>query len=159
MKTYQRLFGSGPRGALLSLVLLGLAWYLDARIGLPVVISSAGVRLFLCGLLSAAGLGIIAWSLHVLPPAARGRKLVTAGPFRYFRHPLYAAFLVYFNPAFALWMNNWIYLAWAALLYPLWSLNVRGEERLMREEFGEAYIRYCQNSGRFLPRFDRSLTR
>ena len=152
MKTYDRLFGAGPRGALLSIALLCLAWQLETRLDLPTLIESSDLRLSVIVLLVISGLGLIGWKLRALPPGERGRELVSSGPFRFIRHPLYAAFVVCLNPAFALVLNNWVYLVWAVLLYPAWSLNVIREEKLMLNEFGDAYAEYCRRSGRFLPR-------
>jgi protein-S-isoprenylcysteine O-methyltransferase Ste14 len=65
---------------------------------------------------------------------------------------LYAAFLLFICPAWAIFQDHWLYLAWAGLLHPLWHWNIRGEEKLMRDAFGEDYDRYCAVTGRFVPR-------
>ena len=81
------------------------------------------------GLLALATLFLLAWSVRSLPPADRGQRLVVEEAFRYFRHPLYAAFLTFFNFGLAVLLNSWLYVVWAVVLHPLWHLNVRGEER------------------------------
>ena len=35
MNTYDRIFGTGPRGLLISLALLAVAWHLESMAGLP----------------------------------------------------------------------------------------------------------------------------
>lgn len=158
MREWQRVFGAGPRGAAFSLALLWLARETAERIG-PAPIHGSPVlgnaAFALGGLLTAA---LVAWSLHSLPPAERGARLVTRGAFRWFRHPLYAAFLLFAAPALALKLDHWIYLAWAFALHPLWHVNVRYEERLMRARFGDAYDAYAAVTGRFFPRFRRGAT-
>ena len=153
MNRYQRLFGSGPTGALISVLLLVLAWQLEPVLAWPALFHSAEMALFAAALPALAGAGLLVWSLKSLPVSERGRGLVTSGVFRYLRHPFYAAFLSGFNIALALFMNNGIYLLWACLLHPVWHWHIRYEEGLMRKEFGDAYRRYCDNTGRFLPRF------
>ncbi|MDH3230938.1 MAG: isoprenylcysteine carboxylmethyltransferase family protein [Alphaproteobacteria bacterium] len=152
MTPYQRMFGSGPRGVLASTVSLGAALGLDAWLGLPAVHGSAAFGWAALTLGAAAAVAVMAWSLRSLPPAGRGRVLVTTGPFRFVRHPLYAAFLGPFDLGLTLFLDGWVCVAWAALQYPLWHLNVAAEEKLMRERFGEEYAAYCRRTPRFVPK-------
>ena len=94
MKSYDRLFGSGPRGALFSTVFFIIAWQLEGQLGLPDIIETATYRLACILLLGAAGIAVIGWSLLALPPGERGRQLVTDGPIHCFGPPLHAAFSV-----------------------------------------------------------------
>ena len=152
MNSYERIFGAGPRGSLISLALLALAWQLESLVGLPSITASYVVR-WLVFLLTVVGtVLVVVWSLKSLPPATRGKKLVTNGVYRYLRHPLYAAFLSCFNFGLALLLNNWIYIIWAVLLHGVWHWNIESEEKLMREEFPKEYEDYCQITGRFIPR-------
>jgi protein-S-isoprenylcysteine O-methyltransferase Ste14 len=68
---------------------------------------------------------------------------------------LYAAFLTFFNFGLAVLLNSWLYVAWALVLHPLWHLNIRGEEALMKEQFPSAYDDYRVRTGRFVPRWPR----
>lgn len=154
--SYQRLFGSGPTGALMSLLLLVLAWQLEPRLALPVLLASESAARLLSIVPLMVGIWLLVWSLKSLPVAERGRGLVTTGAFRYFRHPFYAAWLSGFNFVLVLWLNNWIYLFWALLLHPLWHWHIRYEESLMSREFGDAYRGYAQHTGRFVPRWRKS---
>lgn len=150
--TFKRIFGSGPIGLVISLVLLFLAGWINTQIVLP---SLSDNRLFLDALFMATGcvtLIIIVWSLKSLPAADRGNKLCTSGAFRYFRHPLYAAFLSVFNFGLAIWLNSYIFVLWALLLHPVWHYLVRDEEQMMVDIFGEEYIDYQERTGRFFPR-------
>ena len=97
------------------------------------------------------------WSVKSLPPAARGKDLVTTGPFRYLRHPLYAALLSCFNFGLAVILNNWIYIVWAVLLHGVWHWNIRSEEELMNQAFPKDYPEYCKVTGRFIPRISSLL--
>lgn len=156
MNTYQRVFGTGPRGLLISGLLLGATAYLVPKAGvssvhgIPLV---GGVSLAVAVVLTAA---LVVWSVKSLPVEARGKQLIDTGAFRYFRHPLYAAFLLFFNFGLALYLDNWLYVIWAAAQHPVWHLNIRGEEALMRAAFPEEYEEYCKTTGRFFPRLNRS---
>ena len=96
MKTYDRLFGSGPRGAAIGTVLFAIVYLLEDVLSLPNITDSDKVRYVIFALFSTISLFIVVWSLKSLPPKERGKKLVTTGAFKYFRHPLYAAFVSYF---------------------------------------------------------------
>ena len=152
MNSYERIFGAGPRGFLIGLALLALAWQLESLVGLPSITASYVAR-WLVFLLTVVGtVLVVIWSLKSLPPATRGKELVTNGAYQYLRHPLYAAFLSCFNFGLAVLLNNWIYIIWAVLLHGVWHWNIESEEKLMREEFPNEYEDYCQITGRFIPR-------
>lgn len=152
MNSYDRIFGSGPRGAILSIALLVVSYYYEVTVGLDDIFINDGIRFTFIVALNAFGLILIVWSLKSLPPKERGKSLAVTGAFKYFRHPLYASFLLFFNVAFACVLNNWIYVVWAIGMLPIWSLNVRSEEKLMKSEFGEEYEAYCKNTWRFVPK-------
>ena len=149
---YRRVFGSGPAGTLASLALLALAAWLERRLGWPGLGLPGALRLAILAAGTAATVAVVAWSVRALPVETRGRALCTRGPFARVRHPLYAAFLVFFCPAFALWLDHAVYLAWAAALHPLWHVVIRGEEQRMEARFGDAWRRYAAVTPRFVPR-------
>lgn len=152
MKSYERIFGAGPRGAIISILLLLVTYFLQESMSSVSIFTSDAARYPAVSILCLLGLILITWSLVSLPPGDRGRSLVTTGAFVYFRHPLYASFLLFFNPAIALYLNDMIYLFWVIILFPVWSLNVRSEERLMSDVFGKAYDEYCKNTAKFIPK-------
>ncbi|MCW8964146.1 MAG: isoprenylcysteine carboxylmethyltransferase family protein [Gammaproteobacteria bacterium] len=152
MKPYQRIFGAGPRGASISIALLLVAYLLAEKVGFGCIISDDLMRYLVVSVFGAFGLVITVWSLISLSLDKRGRSLVTSGAFKYFRHPLYAAFLLFYNMGFAIFLNNWIYIVWSIVLIPIWSLNVRSEENSMKKEFGEEYEAYCRRTWKFFPK-------
>jgi protein-S-isoprenylcysteine O-methyltransferase Ste14 len=152
MNTYDRIFGAGPRGVILSVALLSVAYYYEITVGLGDIFIIDSIRFAFIIALITFGLILLIWSLKSLPPTKRGKSLVITGAFKYFRHPLYASFLLFFNMGFACLLNDWIYVVWAIGMLPIWSLNVKSEETLMRREFGEEYVVYCNNTWRFVPR-------
>lgn len=81
--------------------------------------------------------------------------LVTSGPYRWIRHPLYAtggALLV----AVGLMAANWFILGLASLVVVLMRLLVVPlEERALLAKFGDDYRRYMQRTGGMFPRLLR----
>lgn len=90
------------------------------------------------------------WSIGV--ELKKSHRLVTSGPYRYLRHPLYTAlFLGYLGTLFAL--QSWMLAAWFPVFVASYVLFASDEENVMERGFGEAYRVYCRQTGRFLPRW------
>jgi protein-S-isoprenylcysteine O-methyltransferase Ste14 len=78
-------------------------------------------------------------------------ELVTQGPYRIVRHPIYAAMfgkLLATNFAF----GHWIGLPVAGSVFVIGTLiRIRAEERLLREAFGAEFEAYAQRVPTFIP--------
>jgi protein-S-isoprenylcysteine O-methyltransferase Ste14 len=77
--------------------------------------------------------------------------LVTTGPYRWVRHPLYssAALAILANSLVA---ANWFFLATGGVMFLLLVIRTRKEEENLLARFGDAYRKYMQRTGRFIPR-------
>ena len=150
--TFSKIFGSGPAGLLISLVLFFIAYMLNEQIAPAPLIESQLIlnSVFIIAVLMT--LAIIIWSVRSLPASERGNKLSTRGAFKYVRHPLYAAFLSIFNFGLAVYLNSYVFIIWAILLHPVWHYIIRYEEKLMVDSFGQPYNEYQRRTGRFFPR-------
>ncbi|MDH5602816.1 MAG: protein-S-isoprenylcysteine O-methyltransferase [Cyclobacteriaceae bacterium] len=77
--------------------------------------------------------------------------LVTGGIYRSMRHPMYAAHL-YWAMANVLIIPNWIagpaMMLVAVVFLPF---RIKREEKLMKEQFGQAYKEYAQSIKRLIP--------
>ena len=84
-----------------------------------------------------------------------GHTLVTAGVYRYMRHPMYSAHLLW-AIAQALLIENWL-AGWAflAIFVPFCLIRIPREEQMMLENFGEEYRQYMNHTGRLIPRLRR----
>jgi protein-S-isoprenylcysteine O-methyltransferase Ste14 len=114
--------------------------------------------------LAGAGVGVVAliwfvWihqtlgnNLSVRIRIKESQYLVTDGPYRWVRHPMYTAFYLLHIAAFLLTANWFIGATWLAGLTVIISLRVNREEAMLLARFGEAYSSYVQTTGRFLPR-------
>jgi protein-S-isoprenylcysteine O-methyltransferase Ste14 len=79
-------------------------------------------------------------------------RLVTDGVFKYIRHPMYAAHLLW-GIATPLMLHNWIAgFAFLALTSIQCLTRIGAEEQMMLEQYGEQYERYMDRTGRILPR-------
>jgi protein-S-isoprenylcysteine O-methyltransferase Ste14 len=81
--------------------------------------------------------------------------LVTSGPFRWVRNPIYDGLLV-FAAGNVFLIPTWLSLSCLAMLVICIEVQVRAvEEPYLVREHGEAYLRWAANSGRFIPYIGR----
>ena len=150
---FQKIFGVGPLGALLSLFLLALLGGLDRLAGQPAIAQHPGFLYAAALVLILSGAGLHVWSFMTLRSWWRDDRLCTRGPFRFVRHPMYTAWITLIVGGLVLTCNSWIMLAGPAILHPLWHRLVPQEEKMMTTVFGDAYRQYADRTGRFLPRW------
>jgi len=146
------IFGIGPRGALISLVLLSFFAWAESRIYLPVSTNNFGLTKTLGIILVILGLGLHCWSFSTLRHWWSNDELCTSGPFKYVRHPMYAAWISLICPGIALYLNSWLFLPWVILLHLIWHTLVKKEETAMMSTFGKVYGDYAKQTGRFIPK-------
>ena len=77
--------------------------------------------------------------------------LVTTGPYRYVRHPMYAAALVIFLGMSLLSANWLVALTWTGGPILVFACRIGAEEAMMIEEFGDRYLEYMKHTGRLFP--------
>lgn len=82
----------------------------------------------------------------------QGHQLIVSGVYTHVRHPMYAAIMLW-GLAQSLLLHNWI-AGWSHVVsfLILYALRVPREERMMREQFGDAYRSYMERTGRIIPR-------
>ena len=151
-RALQKLFGVGPIGAVISLILLAVAVWADRLLGHPEILKHSSLIEALGALLVCAGLVLYFWTMYVLRNWWVENRLCTTGPFRWFRHPLYAAWITFVSLGVALYLNSWTLLAWVVLQHPVWHWLVIHEEKMMSERFEDEYRAYAEQTGRFIPR-------
>lgn len=134
--------------------LLNPAWVEWARLPLPTWARWVGF------LLAAAVIPGFAWvfrtignNISPVETTREGHQLVTGGPYRFVRHPLYSlgtVFLVGLTLLTALWTLP----VGLALPYVVLLRRTDREEANLVAAFGDDYRDYMGRTGRFVPRFD-----
>jgi protein-S-isoprenylcysteine O-methyltransferase Ste14 len=111
--------------------------------------------------LAPVGAALLVWTFRALGPnltdtvvTRRSHTLVTRGPYRFIRHPLYDAAAV-LAVAMSLMMANWFTLVTGASAVVLLAVRSRTEEDKLLARFGDSYRAYCSQTGRFVPRIAR----
>ena len=108
---------------------------------------------------SLVGLGVVgfAWAMSAIwpqrttvNPYKAASTLVTSGPFRFSRNPIYVSdWLVYAGVMFLLqtWWALWLApLVWVLMRYQV----IQHEEAHLQAKFGAAYTAYCESVRRWL---------
>lgn len=88
-------------------------------------------------------------------PALRLLKvpaLVTEGPYKRMRHPIYLAFLLMQFSVLLLTANWFIGFCGIAIIVSVIAIRVPEEEKLLIEQFGEEYRAYMKRTHRLLPK-------
>ena len=130
--------------------LLILSGSSEGSMALPLALSGcllalAGVALVLR---SRAELGS-AWSF--VPKADRGTGLVTTGPYRLVRHPIYLGFALLATGQ-ALAFGSWPALVIVLFgIVPTFAWRARAEEKLLSRAFGERYAVYHKRTKMIIP--------
>lgn len=108
---------------------------------------AASVALFVWSHLS---LGIN-WTANV--DVAQGQQMVTTGPYRWVRHPMYSSFILMSAALLLATANLVVALPFGVTIMAMYADRVAAEEEMMTQEFGDEYARYMSRTGRLLPRF------
>ena len=113
------------------------------------------------------GLGIVSLPLLIWAQQTLGKHwstnlqlreqhtLVTSGPYRWVRHPMYTALFTFFI-ASSLISANWLFILLTMVAIIGLYTRIGKEEIMMIEQFGDEYRDYMKRTGRILPRLIRS---
>jgi protein-S-isoprenylcysteine O-methyltransferase Ste14 len=149
---YQKLFGVGPLGFAYGVILFVLLWLSDKALNHLEILNRPWPLRSIGLILIAIWLCWHTWCLRTIRSWWNNNRLCTTGPYRFVRHPIYSGGIFGAGIGAALMFNSWILLLWPLLTYPIWSILVRKEEKMMATVFGESYGRYAGHTGRLFPR-------
>ena len=142
----------GVLGVGLLLWLINPGWLRATAVGLPAWARWSGA------LVAVAGLVLLTWAHQTLGANFSGalklqaeHQMVTRGPYRWVRHPIYSA-IVMVAAGIGLLTGNGLILALPLAFAVFFVLRAPREEAMMASGFGEQYRAYHQRTGRFLPR-------
>ncbi len=147
-------------GAVLVLIpfvgnLINLEWFSWSRMDGPIWLRWIGA------LMSLSMLPLIYWLFstigkNISPTHATrsDHQLITSGPYRFIRHPLYTfGFLAYLGIAL-MNISWWLLVGLLIMMLPLIYRTPKEEENLI-ESFGEDYKEYVSKTGRYWPNLFR----
>jgi protein-S-isoprenylcysteine O-methyltransferase Ste14 len=128
-------------------------WMTWAALSLPLWLRWSGIGIAL------AGFALLQWAQNTLgknwsdtPRMIKEQKLVTTGPYRWIRHPIYSAFILILGATLFISANWLIGFAWIGMTILEILSRIRFEESLMLEYFGSEYGEYKKTTGAFTPK-------
>ncbi len=134
--------------------LLNPQWMAWSKIGLPDALRWLGVVL---GLLCVLGIYWLFSSIGsgITPTSGTRTKhtLVTSGPYRWVRHPLYTIGCSLFV-TFGMIADNWFIILLGSLAFIAMAVRTPKEEANLIDKFGDEYREYMKRTGRFLPKVE-----
>jgi protein-S-isoprenylcysteine O-methyltransferase Ste14 len=130
------------------LMVLGLAWMMVRHEVMARSVAAVAVQIAAIALMLAARIAFGRRSFHAAANPTEG-GLVTTGPYRWLRHPIYAAIL-YFVWSTALDHHSWQAIAAATIITAGAVLRMVAEETLLIEKY-PGYAAYRARTARVIP--------
>lgn len=128
-------------------------WVAWAGLSLPQGLRWTGVGIAILGF------ALLHWAQVTLanswsdtPRMMKEQTLITIGPYRFIRHPIYSAFLLILGSTLFISSNLLIGLCWAGMTIMEIMSRIGFEETLMLEYFGDQYRQYMKRTGKLFPR-------
>jgi protein-S-isoprenylcysteine O-methyltransferase Ste14 len=90
------------------------------------------------------------WSIAL--ELQENHKLITSGPYRRIRHPMYLGIFTY-TIGLILVSSDLLVLIFFAFTIWVNYRRIPDEEKMMIDQFGDEYRNYMKRSGKLLPRF------
>ncbi|MEE9130254.1 MAG: isoprenylcysteine carboxylmethyltransferase family protein [Phycisphaerales bacterium] len=136
--------------------LIAPQWIAWSQVELPQWLRFGGAGL------GVAAIGLFVWMFKHLganvTATAQTRpdaQLVTTGPYRWIRHPMYVFGFIWFL-AIVVLTASWFIAVTSAAGFSFLLIRCRREETNLIEKFGDEYRAYMQRTGRFFPRLGSS---
>lgn len=136
-----------------------LMWWVS---GMPDISVIPLVRMCVATVLVISGLALSVWSIVYMKRVGEGnpfdamghevdprtRHLMTEGPYKRSRNPMLSGtYIYYIGIIIALW--NWRAMLVFAAVFVFMMFQVRSEEKRLEADFGQEYLNYKNNTGRF----------
>ena len=86
------------------------------------------------------------------------KSLVTTGPFKYIRHPMYTGIYIMLSGIGILFFSK-VWFMIMLIFIPIWYLDCRIEEKQMIELHKEDYLNYKKRTGIFLPKIRKKFSK
>lgn len=114
-------------------------------------------------LLTVIGFALLQWSHAALgknwsdqPRIMEGQILVSDGPYRWIRHPIYSAFIAILGSTLLITANWFVGGLWLFITIVDILSRIKFEEEKMLQQFGDEYHSYLQRTGALFPRIQTS---
>ena len=147
-------FGVGPKFTVLALG-YGTVIFLLHYLFFPdftFTLISRGINILFGIVLILIGIPLFVVSGKMVHEHINEGKLCTTGVYAYFRHPLYAAWVVLIIPGIVIITRSVIAVSWPIFLYILFKVFTVEEEEYLRYKFGKDYLEYERQVNAIFPK-------
>ena len=139
-----KITGVGPKIAIPSIIYLLITIIAD-RLFYPtfkITTGSHTILLIIGVILILAGTGLVIICARKLVKSFNANLLMTDGPYKVCRNPLYAIYLILVYPGLSLILNSWLVLTSVIVNFILLRAFIKVEYQYLEEKFGEEYRTY-----------------
>ena len=129
------------------------SWFASFQMTASISLRAAGLLGYFAGIL-------LLWWIHAALGTNFSQKLevfenhqlITVGPYKYVRHPMYTQFLLWVVFQGLLLANSFVLVFGLAAWVFFCCVRLPPEEKMMRKKFGDEYDRYALKTGRLFPK-------
>lgn len=145
-------FGIGPKIAIIMLPWLAVSIILSSLLKEPFKFTDNNRLILISGIiLMAFGLIFYFSTVRLLLKALNETRLMTKGAYSLCQNPLYAAIILFIIPALSLLLNSWLVLTTSVIGYILFKIHIKNEYQELETFFGDAYLKYREQTPEFFP--------
>lgn len=128
-----------------------LNWILPLPLAFPQILVWLGHALALIGIgLAVGAVSQFMRARTTLDPHGSVSEIVTSGPYRFSRNPIYLGFVCLLIGLSFIFKSYWGLILAPVLMVLMYQLVIRHEEAYLEEKFGEAYLSYKSAVRRWL---------
>lgn len=150
-KKLKQFFGVGPIGALFTVVMWGIAIFIERTFEIPQFSISTFLRTAIITVFSIDVLYLLIGSNYQRRKHDKSNILLTEGPYQFIRHPIYSVWIFSFTGLIAMFLYSWTIIISVIPVTIFWSWVVTFEENEMLTKYGRTYKEYMDRTGQFLP--------
>ena len=147
---------AGDRGQMILLMVFLVVWLADSFLLRFSTFLSESIPLIVRLVILAVALLVSIWLMrsgHVVTrEEQRPARVISTGAFRYVRHPLYLASILFYL-GLTVATASVISLGGFVIIFIFYNYIASFEEKIMLERFGDKYRDYMKTAGKWLPRF------
>ncbi|UCE09131.1 MAG: isoprenylcysteine carboxylmethyltransferase family protein [Candidatus Thorarchaeota archaeon] len=139
-----------------GLYLLDPPWMLWSYLNMPLELRLLGLTVSVLSLPYTYWIGkTLAKNYYYTVKIQKDQSLVTTGPYKRIRHPMYLVIML-FIASLVFVTDNWLLVVILMLMAPGLYKRIKIEEQAMIGEFGDEYIAYMKRTGRLFPKLRQS---